>query len=1598
METLLSSLTGFTGWLFRTSCQTAIVIGLVLLAQWLLQKKLPPRWRYGLWSLVLIRLLLPVLPGSAFSIFNYTQGVRVLAPGTARAAADLPAEPSRTALVSAPTASTNAVPLAQDGSSQSRPALAAGQSTIGTAVGPRQLGPGGVSASIPARLDSAASPFPTGKQTLASRSTVNAAPLAPAPPTGERVAEGRMSENAPRSTLHAWLSLLWLGGALFLLARIIWFPLRLNAELARHETATRPAVFEILEQSKRLIGVNQVLPIIQSRAVASPALLGFIRPWLLLPEGMVDRFTPEELRFVFLHELAHLKRRDIAVNWLMTILQILHWFNPLVWFAFSRMRADRELACDELALSFAQANENKSYGQAIIKLLEDFTRPAVLPGLVGILEDKQQMKRRITMIAQFKQMTQWSVVASTLLLTLGLVTLTDAESSQDTTKSEAKTAPKRNAGPRLKTLFSGGNEGLGVLAPDESKIAYVDWGVGWVDLMVRDITTKTGKATRLTHAKMRTTEVYEYPWQPVWSPDSKWIAYQWLHVSISGTNFLASAPAEGGETKVLKAYDPEISYAPEDWSPDGQYLLCDLEKRGHSPALGLVSVESGQVRELISLPSKPAHARFSPDGKSIVFERTDDGNRDIYLLGVDGAPVIRLTDSNADDGKPIWSADGNYILFSSDRRSNWDLWATEIRSGKAVGEPFVVKYGIADCAKRRTSTGRLAFTTETQNRDVYSVAIDPATGETTGLPRLISKSAYGQHQLPVWSPDGNQIAYTRGTTFMHWLCIQSIKDGREECFEVGVNGIFGIQWTPREKIFALDVSLKSGSYGMGLFSLETRELKPVIEHMTTNGRKSIGQDVMAIKWDGNGGKPEPIAINIETGAQRRMALLSGVDTVAYDTSLDQSRIVYVQNDRDAKQQILIIYDLKSYEKKIVARGRGPGPAFAGDLSYARWSPDGSKIAYNHNESEDTPRQVRLVAANGTWEKAVKTGNLVVAGGFPPAWSPDGTHLALTLAEKKFTELAVLENYLPQGTLAARQAKVLPGASGGPVVRTLLTGGALAPDESKVTYDEWSGNSADVKVKDLQSGVITRVTNAATNTSGSGEFPASELVWSPDSKQIAYCWYWWDQNQSTNNGNDLRIASAGGDQIKVIKSHNPEMQYNPVDWSTDGQSLLCELKNKDGTAALVIVSIDSGGVRQLLSLPWEQRPRHTRLSPDGKFITYERWENGNRDVYILAVEGIQASRLTDWPSEEGGPVWSPDGKYVLFSSNRSGAWQLLGIEVKNGQAVEGPVVIRNDFGDHAKRITHSGNLAFDLSGGMGMDVYVIDVNPATGESSSPKLVTKSYYGQHIRSAWSADGQKLAYLRWREEGTAALLCLLSLKDGREECFETGMRLANSVFLSPDGKLAALGPSGKGGKFGIHLFSIATHELRPLVLSGDFRPRGFTADGKEFLLFQAGTRNENVAVDITTGQERKIQFAEKMDHMNYDLSPDGTRIVYVLKEPDSKRSQLVLANRDFKDKQVIAQASKPGGYSIDRPQWSPDGTMISYKESQDGKTELRIRAMDGRWERTVATGKLEMAYWPEWSPDSRKLAVTLYEKGVSEIGILENFLPNKAKLAAK
>ncbi len=251
------------------------------------------------------------------------------------------------------------------------------------------------------------------------------------------------------------LALIWLGGALIFLVYVFATSLCVWIEIRCRRPLTNQKVLDLLEDCKRQMGIHTPVTVVENSRVGSPALFGFIRPRLLLPKGMLAAFGPGELRYVFLHELAHVKRYDIVVNWLMSCLQVLHWFNPLVWYAFYRMRADRELACDALALSRTQPSQSAEYGRTIVNLLERFSRPRYLPAMAGILESKSQLKRRITMIARFKKSSyRWSVPAVILLAVLSCVVLTNAQVTSQTKSREPKAMAKEFVELLVKGRFS----------------------------------------------------------------------------------------------------------------------------------------------------------------------------------------------------------------------------------------------------------------------------------------------------------------------------------------------------------------------------------------------------------------------------------------------------------------------------------------------------------------------------------------------------------------------------------------------------------------------------------------------------------------------------------------------------------------------------------------------------------------------------------------------------------------------------------------------------------------------------------------------------------------------------------------------------------------------------------------------------------------------------------------------------------------------------------------------------------------------------------------------------------------------------------------
>ena len=181
-------------------------------------------------------------------------------------------------------------------------------------------------------------------------------------------------------------------------------------------------ILDLLEECKAGMKINTIVGIAITDLVNSPALFGYLRPRLLLPEGVLEKLTKSELRYVFMHELGHLKRHDNGMSWIITLLQVFHWFNPLVWLAFYQMRIDQESACDTSVLSRIKNNQSKDYAESIVGFLEKFCQNSQLPAMAGIIENKSQMKRRIAMIVRYKKNSKRITAAAIImLLAMGFV-------------------------------------------------------------------------------------------------------------------------------------------------------------------------------------------------------------------------------------------------------------------------------------------------------------------------------------------------------------------------------------------------------------------------------------------------------------------------------------------------------------------------------------------------------------------------------------------------------------------------------------------------------------------------------------------------------------------------------------------------------------------------------------------------------------------------------------------------------------------------------------------------------------------------------------------------------------------------------------------------------------------------------------------------------------------------------------------------------------------------------------------------------------------------------------------------------------------------
>ena len=253
--------------------------------------------------------------------------------------------------------------------------------------------------------------------------------------------------------------------------------------------------------------------------------------------------------------------------------------------------------------------------------------------------------------------------------------------------------------------------------------------------------------------------------QPAFSPDGSQIAYR--SECDGGGIFVMGATGESSRRISANGFNPS-------WSPDGKQVVYATESvtltptsRGTMSELWIVDAASGERRLLIEPDG--VQPSWSPHGHRIAYWAVagESAQRDLWTVDpnaeVPAQTVVQVTSDAAVDWNPVWSADGQYLYFGSDRNGAMSLWriAIDEKSGKPKGEPEPVatpsKFSGHFSVSRNGA--RMLFASIDQSEAMMTVPFDPVAGATTGEAKSVLAGSFLVFSSAI-SPDGKRIAVT----------------------------------------------------------------------------------------------------------------------------------------------------------------------------------------------------------------------------------------------------------------------------------------------------------------------------------------------------------------------------------------------------------------------------------------------------------------------------------------------------------------------------------------------------------------------------------------------------------------------------------------------------------------------------------------------------------------------------------------------------------------------------------------------------------------------------------------------------------------------
>ena len=465
--------------------------------------------------------------------------------------------------------------------------------------------------------------------------------------------------------------------------------------------------------------------------------------------------------------------------------------------------------------------------------------------------------------------------------------------------------------------------------------------------------------------------------------------------------------------------------------------------------------------------------------------------------------------------------------------------------------------------------------------------------------------------------------------------------------------------------------------------------------------------------------------------------------------------------------------------------------------------------------------------------------------------------------------------------------------------------SLSPDGKSFVYASYASGNWDIYFQRVGG---KNPVNLTKDSSADDTQPAV----SPDGERVAF--------RSEREGGGIFVMGATGENVKRVS----DFGYNPT-WSPDGKEIACAdegplnpaIRNNP-TSRVWSVNIDTGERRQVT----KEDSIQPNWSPHGYRIAYGgRRNTTQRDIWTIPARGGETVEVTNDAAVEGSPVWSPDGKYLYFTSDRAGS----------------------------------------------MNVWRVPIDEQTGRLLGPAepLTTPSSYSTQL--SFSRDGTRLAYAQIARAANLKRIEFDPDKEtvtGQGEWITQGSRFASLPHVSRDGEWVVF--DSQGGKQD-DLFVVRRDgtNLRQLTddLYKDRAPR-WSPDAKRIAFFSDRSGKWEIWIINSDGSGLKQLTYTTGTTTNPLWSPDGSRIAYrnpegspsiiAVDKPWTEQSPQVLPpNRDFDRWAVFS--------------WSADGRKIAGTKQLFGpQNGILIYDLESQhYERLTDFGGQ-----PVWLSDGRRL----------------------------